>query len=108
MFENDRKGGRPSKRPTRDELLHLSEILTIEQIAQLYSVNRSTVCNWKKFYRLPPKVGRPTQRPSARKLNNLCKKYSYAEIAKQFNVPVGTVASWVHYYKHKNDKKGAR
>lgn len=66
-----RKGGRPSRRPDKETLQHLSDMLTIEQIAQLYCVDRSTVCNWKKYYRLPPKIGRPTKRPSARKLRNL-------------------------------------
>lgn len=107
MFEaSERKGGRPTRRPDRDELQRLSEILTLDQIAQLYAVDRSTVCNWRKYYRLPPKVGRPTKRPSARKLNNLCKKYSYKEIGERLGVPTGTVASWVHHYRHKNDKKG--
>ena len=49
-----RKGGRPSRRPDKETLQHLSDMLTIEQIAQLYCVDRSTVCNWKKYYRLPP------------------------------------------------------
>ena len=70
-----RKGGRPSRRPDKETLQHLSDMLTIEQIAQLYCVDRSTVCNWKKYYRLP-KIGRPTKRPSARKLSNLCKTCS--------------------------------
>ena len=70
-----RKGGRPSRRPDKETLQHLSDMLTIEQIAQLYCVDRSTVCNWKKYYRLP-KIGRPTKRPSARKLRNLCKTCS--------------------------------
>mgnify|MGYP000793497111 CR=1 FL=1 len=39
-----RKGGRPSRRPDKETLQHLSDMLTIEQIAQLYCVDRSTVC----------------------------------------------------------------
>ncbi|MFR1950587.1 MAG: helix-turn-helix domain-containing protein [Roseburia hominis] len=56
-----RKGGRPSRRPDKETLQHLSDMLTIEQIAQLYCVDRSTVCNWKKYYRLPPKIGTPNK-----------------------------------------------
>jgi len=81
-------------------------MLTIEQIAQLYCVDRSTVCNWKKYYRLPPKIGRPTKRPSARKLRNLCKTCSYMEIGGRLGVSPSTVASWVYFYRQKNEKKG--
>ena len=34
-----RKGGRPSRRPDKETLQHLSDMLTIEQIAQLYCVD---------------------------------------------------------------------
>lgn len=101
-----RKGGRPSRRPDKETLQHLSDMLTIEQIAQLYCVDRSTVCNWKKYYRLPPKIGRPTKRPSARKLRNLCKTCSYMEIGGRLGVSPSTVASWVYFYRQKNEKKG--
>ncbi len=101
-----RKGGRPSRRPDKETLQHLSDMLTIEQIAQLYCVDRSTVCNWKKYYRLPPKIGRPTKRPSARKLRNLCKTCSYMEIGGRLGVSPSTVASWVYFYCQKNEKKG--
>lgn len=101
-----RKGGRPSRRPDKETLQHLSDMLTIEQIAQLYCVDRSTVCNWKKYYRLPPKIGRPTKRPSARKLRNLCKTCSYMENGGRLGVSPSTVASWVYFYRQKNEKKG--
>lgn len=101
-----RKGGRPSRRPDKETLQHLSDMLTIEQIAQLYCVDRSTVCNWKKYYRLPPKIGRQTKRPSARKLRNLCKTCSYMEIGGRLGVSPSTVASWVYFYRQKNEKKG--
>ncbi|OLA62564.1 MAG: hypothetical protein BHW48_01340 [Roseburia sp. CAG:10041_57] len=101
-----RKGGRPSRRPDKETLQHLSDMLTIEQIAQLYCVDRSIVCNWKKYYRLPPKIGCPTKRPSARKLRNLCKTCSYMEIGGRLGVSPSTVASWVYFYRQKNEKKG--
>jgi hypothetical protein len=105
MFEeNTRKGGRPSRRPDRETLLHLGDLLSAQKIAQLYHVNVATVYNWQKHYDIPPRHGRPTKRPTRRKLNNLCKKYSHAEIAKQIGVPVGTVSSWVWFYKHHPDK----
>ena len=83
-----RKGGRPSRRPDKETLQHLSDMLTIEQIAQLYCVDRSTVCNWKKYYR------------------NLCKTCSYMEIGGRLGVSPSTVASWVYFYRQKNEKKG--
>lgn len=107
MFEQ-KSVGRHSNKPSRDDLLQLSEVLTIEQIAELYHVCTATVFNWKKIYRIPPKVGRPTKRPSAKKLDRLCAQYTYKQIAEKLGVPEGTVASWVYHYRHRSRTKEKR
>ena len=101
-----RKGGRPARRPDKETLQHLSDMLTIEQIAQLYCVARYRYWHGDTSYRLPPKIGRPHTHRETLPIHPLCKTCSYMEIGGRLGVSPSTVASWVYFYCQKNEKKG--
>lgn len=46
MIIERKKGGRPSKRPTNDELAMLYSSMTAREVAEHYGVSVYTVRNW--------------------------------------------------------------
>lgn len=46
MMIAKKKGGRPSKRPTNEELALMYQMMTAKQVAEKYGVSEYTVRNW--------------------------------------------------------------